>query len=120
MARFGSEMGQSLRSLARKVSLWRRNSRSTVMLESFTKVTVFDAGLPSIGVDPKSICSFYILRLGIMAEPFIRMSIFFDPLTIIVAEVSMLQGLSEVTLKTIYVAYSAAMLPLLGEGMIKD
>jgi hypothetical protein len=90
------------------------------MEESLTKVTVFDAGLPSIGVEPKSICSFYILRLGMMAEAFMGMSIFFEPLTTIVAQVSMLQGLREVTLKMISEAYSAAMLPFLGEGIITD
>lgn len=90
------------------------------MAESLTKVTVFDAGLPSIGVEPKSIWSFYILRLGMMADAFMGMSIFFEPLTTIVAQVSMLQGLREATLKMISEAYSAAMLPFLGEVIITD
>jgi hypothetical protein len=43
---------------------------------------------------------------------------FFEPLTTIVATASMLQGLSELTLKKIYEASSAAMHPFFGEGMM--
>ena len=116
MAKLESVIGHSLRSFARKVSLWSLSSRSTTIDESLIRVIVFEAGFPSMGVDPKSICSSYILKLGKIAVALIGMSMFFDPLTTIVITASILHGLSELTLKMIYEAYSAAMLPFLGEG----
>ncbi len=71
------------------------------MDESFTRVTVLEAGFPSIGVDPKSIYSFYTLIEGRMAVALIGTSIFLDPLTTITALVYILHGLFELTLNNI-------------------
>lgn len=96
---FGSVIGHNFRYFARKVSLCSLSSRSTETVESLIKVTDFCAGFPSIGVEPKSIYSFYNLMFGKIALAFIGISIFFDPLMTIVAIASIEQTLVEFILK---------------------
>lgn len=98
--------------------MWSLSSRSTGIDESLIRLTDFCAGFPSIGVEPKSISSFYILILGNIAFAFIGISIFFDPLITIVAIASIEQIFVEFILNTIYTTSYAASVPHFGEGTI--
>lgn len=71
-----------------------------------------------MGVDPKSIYSFSIFKLGNIAVALIGTSIFLEPLITIIAFVSMLHGFAELTLNNISAASSAAILPIFGKGVI--
>jgi len=94
------------------------SSRSTEIDESLIRLTYFCAGFPSIGVEPKSISSFYILMQGKIALAFIGISIFLDPLITIVATASIEHTFVEFILKAIYTTSYAARVPDFGEGTI--
>lgn len=67
---FSSKILLNLKELHKNESLGSLNSKSTGICESFTKVIDFAEGLPSVGVEPKSILEFYIFTFGMIIFAF--------------------------------------------------